>query len=100
MEQHNEGTEVVRQLLQAVQEQTAKQLPAPDLIAHAVAEKERAEAKSQEQEKELQQKNEEIIRLRNEIETLKSYKERAYRELCRVRDEQKTIVKIKVNTEI
>ena len=100
MEQHNEGTEVVRQLLQAVQEQTAKQLPAPDLIAHAVAEKERAEAKSQEQEKELQQKNEEIIRLRNEIETLKSYKERAYRELCRVSDEQKTIGKIKVNTEI
>jgi hypothetical protein len=29
------------------------------------------------------------IRLRNEIKYLKFYKERAYRELCRVRDEQK-----------
>ena len=28
------------------------------------------------------------------------YKEKAHRELCRVRDEQKTIGKIKVNTEL
>ena len=39
MERHNEGTEAVRQLLQAVQEQTAKQLSAPELIAHAAEEK-------------------------------------------------------------
>ena len=39
MERHNEGTEAVRQLLQAVREQTAKQLPAPELIAHATEEK-------------------------------------------------------------
>lgn len=32
MEQHNEGTEAIRQLLQAVREQTAKQLPAPEII--------------------------------------------------------------------
>lgn len=75
-------------------------LPAPDLIAHASEEKAKAEAKIQEQEKEIQRMQEENIRLRNEIETLKSYKERAYRELCRVRDEQKTIGKIKVNTQI
>lgn len=35
MERHNEGTEAVHLLLQAVREQTAKQLPAPELIAHA-----------------------------------------------------------------
>lgn len=34
MERHNEGTEAVHLLLQAVREQTAKQLPAPELIAH------------------------------------------------------------------
>ena len=100
MEQHNEGTEVVRQLLQVVQEQTAKQLPAPDLIAHAAEERARAEAKSQEQEKEIQRIKEENIRLCNKIKELVSYKERAYRELCRVRDEQKTIGKIKVNTDL
>lgn len=44
MEQHNEGTEAIRQLLQAVREQTAKQLPAPEIIAHAVEEKQRLKA--------------------------------------------------------
>ena len=39
MERHNEGTEAVHLLLQAVREQTAKQLPAPELIAHAAEEK-------------------------------------------------------------
>ena len=32
MQTSNEGTEAIRQLLQAVREQTAKQLPAPELI--------------------------------------------------------------------
>lgn len=41
MEQHNEGTEAVRQLLQVVREQTAKQLPAPDIIAQAAEENRR-----------------------------------------------------------
>lgn len=95
MEQANEGTEAVRQLLQAVQEQTAiqKQLPAPELIAHAAEEKAKAEAKNEEQERE-------IIRLRSENSALREYKEKAHRELCRVRDEQKTFGKIKVNTEL
>ena len=94
MEQANEGTEAVRQLLQAVKEQTAiqKQLPAPELIAHAAEEKAKAEAKSEEQERE-------IARLRSENSALLEYKEKAYRELCRIRDEQKTIGKIKVNIE-
>lgn len=100
MQDNNEGTEAVRQLIQVVQEQTAKQLPAPDLIANAAEKKARAEAKNQEQEKEIQRMQEENIRLRNEIKDLQSYKERAHRELCRVRDEQKTIGKIKVNTEL
>lgn len=93
MEQHNEGTEAVRQLLQAVREQTTKQLPAPELIAHAAEEKAKAEAKSEEQERE-------ITRLRSENSALLEYKEKAHRELCRVRDEQKTFGKIHVNTEL
>lgn len=93
MEQHNEGTEMVRQLLQAIREQTAKQLPAPELIAKAGEEKAKAELRAEEQEKE-------IARLRSENSVLLEYKEKAHRELCRVRDEQKTIGKIKVNTEL
>lgn len=42
----------------------------------------------------------EIARLLSENSVLLEYKEKAHRELCRVRDEQKTIGKIKVNTEI
>ena len=93
MQTSNEGTEAIRQLLQAVREQTAKQLPAPELIAHAAEEKAKAEAKSEEQERE-------IARLRSENSALQEYKEKAHQELCRVRDEQKTIGKIKVNTEL
>lgn len=37
---------------------------------------------------------------RNEIKVLQEYKEKAHLELCRVCDEQKTIGKIKVNTEL
>lgn len=48
MQTSNEGTEAIRQLLQAVREQTAKQLPAPELIAKAAEEKVRAEMKSEE----------------------------------------------------
>lgn len=93
MEQHNEGTEMVRQLLQAIREQTAKQLPAPELIAKAGEEKAKAELRAEEQEKE-------IARLRSENSVLLEYKEKAHRELCRVRDEQKTFGKIHVNTEL
>ena len=93
MQTSNEGTEAVRQLLQAVREQTAKQLPAPELIAKAGEEKAKAELRAEEQEKD-------IARLRSENSALLEYKEKAYRELCRVRDEQKTIGKIKVNTDL
>ena len=99
MEQLNEGTEAMRQLLQAVREQTAKQLPAPEIIAQATEEKVNAEKLAEEQEKELQRIQEENNRLRNEVKELQAYKGKAYRELCRVRDEQKTIGKIKVNTD-
>ena len=93
------GTEAIRQLLQAVREQTAKQLPAPELIAQATEAKAKAESLAAEQAKELQVLQEENNRLRNEIKVLQEYKEKAHRELCRVRDEQKTFGKIKVNTE-
>lgn len=75
------------------------QLPAPELIAKAVEEKVRAEMKAEEQAKDLQVLQEENDRLRNEIKVLQEYKEKAHRELCRVRDEQKTFGKIKVKTE-
>lgn len=55
--------------------------------------------RAEEQAKELQVLQEENNRLSNEIKDLQNYKEKAHRELCRVRDEQKTIGKIKVNTE-
>ena len=100
MEQHNEGTEAIRQLLQAVREQTAKQLPAPELIVQATEAKAKAESLAAERAKDLQLLQEENDRLRNEIKVLQEYKEKAHRELCRVRDEQKTIGKIKVNTEL
>lgn len=91
MQTSNEGTEAVRQLLQTVREQTTKQLPAPELIAHAAEEKAKAEAKIEEQKRE-------IARLRSENSALQEYKEKAHQELCRVRDEQKIIGKIHVNT--
>lgn len=100
MQTSNEGTEAVRQLLQAVREQTAKQLPAPEIIAQAAEEKAKAESRAEEQEKELRRIQEENDRLRNEIKDLQAYKEKAHRELCRVRDEQKTFGKIHVNTEL
>lgn len=100
MQTSNEGTEAVRQLLQAVREQTAKQLPAPEIIAQAAEEKAKAESRAEEQEKELRRIQEENNRLRNEIKDLQAYKEKAHRELCRVRDEQKTFGKIHVNTEL
>ena len=86
--------------LQAVREQTAKQLPAPELIAKAAEEKAKAESLATERAKDLQLLQEENNRLRNEIKVLQEYKEKAHRELCRVRDEQKTFGKIKVNTEL
>lgn len=69
------------------------QLPAPEIIAKAAEEKAKAESKVQEQAQELQ-------RLREENKALRERYEKAHKELCRVRDEQKTIGKIKINTEV
>ena len=55
---------------------------------------------SEEQAKELQVLHEKNNRLRNGIKLLQEYKEKAHRELCRVRNEQKTFGKIKVDTEL
>lgn len=68
------------------------QLPAPGIIAKAAEEKAKAESKVHEQAQELQ-------RLRDENKALRERYEKAHKELCRVRDGQKTIGKIKVNTE-
>ena len=75
------------------------QLPAPELIVQAAEAKAKAESLAAERAKELQFLQEENNRLRNEIKVLQEYKEKAHRELCRVRDEQKTFGKIKVKTE-
>lgn len=99
MQTSNEGTEAVRQLLQAVREQTAKQLPAPELIAQATEAKVKAENLATERAKDLQLLQEENDRLRYEIKELQAYKEKAYRELCRVRDEQPFLGKTQVKTE-
>jgi hypothetical protein len=69
------------------------QLPAPEVIAKAATEKAQAETKMQEQEKELE-------RLREENKALRERYEKAHKELVRVQYEQKTIGKIKVNTEL
>lgn len=101
VEKERSQVEVLCKLMaEFITAQKQSQLPAPELTAHASEEKARAEAKIQEQGKEIQRMQEEIIRLCNEIKNLQSYKEKAYRELCRVRDEQKTIGKIKVNTDL
>ena len=81
-----------------ITEQKQIQVPAEELIAKAAEEKVRAEMKTEEQGKELQVLQEENYRFRNEIKVLQEYKEKAHRELFRVRDEQKTFVKIKVKT--
>ena len=99
MQTSNEGTEAVRQLLQAVREQTAKQLPAPELIAQATEAKVKAENLATERAKDLQLLQEENDRLRYEIKELQAYKGKAYRELCRVRDEQPFLGKTQVKTE-
>ena len=67
------------------------QLPAPEIIAKAAEEKAKAESKVQEQAQELQS-------IRDGNKALRERYEKAHKELCRVRDEQKTIGKIKVNT--
>ena len=72
-------------------------IPAPELIVQATEAKAKAESLATERAKDLQLLQEENNRLRNEIKVLQEYKEKAHRELCRVRDEQKTIGKIKVN---
>lgn len=92
MEQANEGTEAIRLLLRAVKEQTQKQLPAPEIIQEETERRVQAENMAVEQQKELE-------RLREENKKLTIRIEQACKELVRVRDEQKTFGKLKVNTE-
>lgn len=75
-------------------------LPALELIVQATEAKAKAENLTAERAKELQVLQEENDRLRNEIKDLQEYKEKAHRELCQVRDKQKTFGKIRVNTEL
>lgn len=69
--------------------QKKMQLPAPDIIAKAAEEKVRADFL----EKELQQ-------LREQNKVLQERYEKAHKELVRVQIEQKTLGKIKINTDL
>lgn len=69
--------------------QKQMQLPAPDIIAKAAEEKVRANFL----EKELQQ-------LREQNKVLQERYEKAHKELVRVQIEQKTLGKIKINTDL
>jgi len=75
-------------------------IPASELIVQATEAKAKAESLAAERTKDLQLLQEENNRLRDEIKVLQEYKKKAHQELCRVRDEQKTIGEIKVNTEL
>lgn len=61
MQANNEGTEAVRQLIQVVQEQAAKQLPAPDLIAHTAEEKPELKPKSKNRKKKSREYKKRIL---------------------------------------
>lgn len=91
IEQSNNNTQVIHQLLQMFKEQSAKELPAPEIIVKATQERVQSENRVIELEKEL-----ELLREQNKA--LMLWKDKAYQELCRVRDQQKVIGRISVNT--
>lgn len=94
IEKQQSQVEILCKLMTEIltRQQSMVQLPAPDLVASAVEAKAKAEA-------ELAAAKQEIERLQNEIKHLRDYKEKARQELCRVRDEQKVIGKIKITTD-
>lgn len=91
--ERNQVDALCRLMSEFIISQRQVQLPAPEIIAKATEEKVRAEFKAQEQEKELQQ-------LREENKVLRERYEKAHKELVRVQTEQKTLGKIKINTDI
>ena len=124
MESSQIEKDAITALLQAVQHQTALQLPAPDVIAQAGAAKAVAEQTAEtlkteveELKKQLSEKNqlqselqqlqqetsaykakteEQVKNLEAALAQLKEYKEKALAELVRIRDEQSYIGKIEV----
>lgn len=94
IEQVNDSKEAIKLLVQTIQEQQniQKSLPSLELVAQTTEQRVQAENRQQEKEKELQQ-------LRKENKALQEWKEQARKELIRIRDEQKTFGKLKVNTD-
>lgn len=94
IEQVNDSKEAIKLLVQTIQEQQnmQKSLPSLELVAQTTEQRVQAENKLQEQTKEIEQ-------LRNENKVLREWQEQAHKELIRIRDEQKTFGKLKVNTE-
>ena len=83
---------LMKELITTQKEQQLAMLPPSDYV-----ELREYKARAEEQIKNLQ---EDLTRLNEELEQFRVYKEKAYAELCRVRDEQPVIGKIKVNTEL
>lgn len=94
IEQVNDSKEAIKLLVQTIQEQQnmQKSLPSLELVAQTTEQRVQAENRQQEQAKEIEQ-------LRNENKVLREWQEQAHKELIRIRDEQKTFGKLKVNTE-
>jgi hypothetical protein len=94
IEQVNDSKEAIKLLVQTIQEQQnmQKSLPSLELVAQTTEQRVQAENKQKEQAKEIEQ-------LREENKALREWKEQARKELIRIRDEQKTFGKLKVNTE-
>lgn len=94
IEQVNDSKEAIKLLVQTIQEQQniQKSLPSLELVAQTTEQRVQAENRQREKEKELQQ-------LRKENKALQEWKEQARKELIRIRDEQKTFGKLKVNTD-
>lgn len=94
IEQVNDSKEAIKLLVQTIQEQQnmQKSLPSLELVTQTTEQRVQAENKQKEQAKEIEQ-------LRNENKALREWQEQARKELIRIRDEQKTFGKLKVNTE-
>ena len=91
MEQHNEGTDAIRQLIQTAIDKMAD-YPSPGPLIGKIYEDQKAA------ENRVSELTEEIEQLQNEIKALQEYKVKASRELRRVRDEQPWFGRIEVKT--
>lgn len=89
--EHNQIDALCKLMSEFIMMQGQKQLPTTEIIEETVK-RVQAEHTVQEQEKLLEQ-------LREENKALLEWKEKAHKELIRIRDNQKTLGKIKIDTD-